>query len=324
MAPPSPPASTATAHHWLHPASWLKVIPPVAALSVAGPAVLLVAAYVAWHSWGAGRLDRAMYSLELEQLQVTPQPAWITADVRQEVFQGARLDRVSSLDPQAAATVAHAFRMHPWVRRTLRVTRLAGGRVQVDLEYRRPLALVHQPSVGPGGDAPGRGADTQGSDVAGAGGTAPRAAALGLAVDHDGVVLPSQDFQGLDANPYFWVYAYGAQPVGLYVGSQFGDARVLDALDLCRLLEPHRQTLQLRAVYVYPDPRSSLRDRWLLELETHLGGKIVWGSPPGRELPSEMNVEQKLAELLSGTADGVGGPLQRRDLSSPVSRGASR
>lgn len=312
MAPTSPPSPTANVQHWLHPASWLRVIPPVAALSVVGPAVLLVAAYIAWHSWGARRLDRAMYSLQLEQMQVTPQPAWITADVRQEVFQGARLDRVSSLDPQAAATVAHAFRMHPWVRRTLRVTRLAGGRVQVDLEYRRPLALVHQPGVGSDDQAAGRVGDGS------------RPAALGLAVDHDGVVLPSQDFQGLDANPYFWVYAYGAQPVGLFVGSQFGDARVLDALDLCRLLEPHRKTLQLRAVYVYPDPRSSLRDRWLLELETHLGGKVVWGSPPGRELPSELTAEQKLAELLMGAGDGSGGPLQRRDLSSPVSRGASR
>jgi hypothetical protein len=324
MPPPSPPASAAQVQHWLHPASWLKAIPPVAALSVVGPAVLMVAAYVAWHSWGARRLDRAMYSLQLEQLQVTPQPAWITADVPQEVFQGARLDRVSSLDPQAAATVAHAFRMHPWVRRTLRVTRLAGGRVQVDLEYRRPLALVHQPSGGPAADSSVRTEAGQALGGGSLGSEGARPAALGLAVDHDGVVLPSQDFQGLDSNPYFWVYAYGAQPVGLYVGSQFGDARVLDALDLCRLLEPHRQTLQLRAVYVYPDPRSSLRDRWLLELETHLGGKIVWGSPPGRELPSEMNAQQKLTELLRGTSEGGAGPLQRRDLSSPVVQGASR
>ena len=56
---------------------------------------LVVLGYFGWFYYGADHLDRALYSLKLENLTVTPQPAWIKSNVADEVFSHGRLDRIS-------------------------------------------------------------------------------------------------------------------------------------------------------------------------------------------------------------------------------------
>ncbi|MCA9194625.1 MAG: hypothetical protein KDB03_22795, partial [Planctomycetales bacterium] len=103
---------------------------------------LTVLGYLAWFLWGAQHIDIALYSLKREHLIVTPQPNWISSDVVQEVFENGRLSSISLLAPDSNATIAHAFQAHPWIRRATRVSKRPGAKVEVDLVYRKPLAMV--------------------------------------------------------------------------------------------------------------------------------------------------------------------------------------
>ncbi|RMF39427.1 MAG: hypothetical protein D6753_13785, partial [Planctomycetota bacterium] len=190
---------------------------------------LVVLGYVGWYFYGAEHLDRALYSLQKENLHVTAQPAWVGGDVVEEVFTQARLDRLSLLDPAATAAVAQAFEAHHWVKAAARVTKESGGVVHVDLIYRRPLAMVYfAPSPNDSGES---------------------SAAGFFPVDEDAIVLPTQDFDGSKVFEYFLIFADGARPSG-DVGMPFGDPRIADAVELCRLLEPERRSLGLREVWV--------------------------------------------------------------------------
>lgn len=283
----------------------LKHLPRTVVLSFVGPACLLILGYIGWCYYGAGKLDHTFYSLELPNLHVTPQPAWIPIDVAEEVYRGSTLDNVSLLNHQAAETIAHAFNMHPWVRRTSMVTKKAGAEVQVDVEYRKPVGMVWLDSSSP---LLQRGGITSSQTVST--GNDPK---YYLAVDDEGVLLPYPSGSKIQVQDFLIVFiSPNGASTQKNAGERFDDVRVLSASKLCALLEPIRQPLRLEGIYVYRDTKHGGASQSILEVVTQsLDGRIqrvIWGHAPGEELGNEPKADIKLTRLVdilrSGSAFG--------------------
>ncbi len=279
---------------WQRALESLARIPKIAFISVLGPFVLLVVGYLLWVNYGAKHLNTSLYGVLAENMIVTPQPAWIQSPVLTEVFQDSDLGRLSTLDRQMSSAVYNAFRKHPWIRKVFRVQKLAGAQVQVDVEYREPLAMVYceVPNEVDSQERPN--ATKLQKPVSTPIQKGDRTIAF-LPVDVDGVLLPTKDFTREQVPQFMLIYAQSAAPLGM-VGGEYGDARVKEALLLCRLLKDDREKMGIERVYVYPDPASEGPSRWTLEITTRTK-KIRWGHPPGLESPGEPGSPSKLRKL---------------------------
>lgn len=256
-----------------------QLIPRGAMLSVVGPLILAILGYFGWRYWGAERLDRALYSISSERLEVTPQPQWIPGNVKEEVLSSGALADVSLLDRQATSSIARAFDSHPWVQETVLVEKSAGGHVRVRLTYRKPLALVFcQPTT-----------ETDPNE--------PLKSKAGFyAVDENGMVLPSDGFMVQSEKDYFLVFTEGAKPPSI-AGAAFGDPKITQALTLCKLLEPFRKTWALRSIHVQVDSATTTAQPWILGIVTFNKQQIVWGHAPGLEASGEASIPKKIEKL---------------------------
>ena len=153
--------------------------------------------YALWRSVAHDVLHHDQYRLTLDQLTVTPPPPWLhTTDVREQVFREAGFaSNVWLHDPHLAEQVSKTFELHPWVAKVKKVS-VRGTKVDVDLEYRRPVCMVE---VGPG---------------------------LVQPVDVEGVILPRDDFTPAEARRYPRLAGATRMPVGL-VGEPWGDLHVV-------------------------------------------------------------------------------------------------
>jgi hypothetical protein len=243
--------------------------------------MLIVLGYFGWYYYGADHLDQALYSLRLENLSVTAQPEWIKTKVSDEVYRTNRLDRISLLDPRANASIAQAFETHNWVKSAIRVSKAVGGKVEVDLVYRRPLAMIYVEQTVP---------DASGS----------KTIAGYLPIDSEGTMLPTEsDFGSEDVLKYFVVYAQDARPAG-DVGMPYGDVRIMEALSLCEFLQKYRETYGLQVIEIHQDRLVSGPSPWSLKIFTRdKRREIVWGHAPRLENSSELPADEKLKRLLA-------------------------
>lgn len=257
-------------------ASVLQHVPGASLLFAIVP--LFVLGYLGWFYYGAEHLDKALYSLKQENLTVTQQPDWIQSNVVEDVFRNANLNNISLLSQNANAIVAQAFETNHWIKSTNRVTKATGGKVVVDVTYRRPVAMVwyepdpNMPAVDGVQRKPGF-----------------------FPVDDDGVVLPTTDFQNLDGNEisnYFVLWAAGARPAG-DAGMAFGDVRITEALQLCKFLYDDRQALGIKGISITQENRSSSSSPWIMVLHTIDDLSIIWGHAPSVQAPSEPSPKNK-------------------------------
>ncbi len=159
-----------------------------------------------WRGVGEEVLSSAPYWLTVEQVAVTPTPAWIHCDVRADVFRDASLDGpLSILESDLVERLADAFSLHPWVKKVVRIRKYHPAAVTVEVVYRRPACMV---LVKPNP-----------SD--------PKSIGL-LPVDDEGVLLPSGDFSPIEAARYPRLAGVDSVPQGP-VGTRWGDARVAGA-----------------------------------------------------------------------------------------------
>ncbi len=265
---------------------------------------LLVLGYLGWYYYGADHIDLALYSLRKENLNASRQPDWIQAKVVDEVFTKGALDQLSLLEPNATATIAQAFEAHNWVKSTTRVTKSSGGKVEVDLIYRKPAAMVYYAPQ----DRPDRQSQANGSTES-----------VGLQrgfypVDSEGIILPTEDFGRDDIWKYFQVFAEGARPAG-DIGMSFGDSRISEALSLCKYLQDVRDELQLQEIWVHRDPQSVGPSPWIMTVVSRDKHRILWGHAPDLEPVGEHKAEYKQARLSAWLASArMSGSPQQIDL----------
>ena len=266
-------------------------------------AVLVVAVFCGggWAVWRRveSHVERSPdYVVSIDRISITPPPEWIRSDVLREAFRTASSpDRpLSSLDDGLAQRVCTAFMLHPWVAKAT-VTKRAGGRVNVDLVYRRPVCMV---------------------EVANAGTVYPGSAVDLLPVDADGVWLPGEDLSQKQKQSYPCLAGIDHRPIQP-VGHPWGDARVIDGASIAAALFPVWQ--QLKLYRIQPAARTATPgDQGLVyELYTQVGTRrIVWGAASGSTAAGEPTAQEKVARLVQyaaahGSLD-AGPPLDVRTL----------
>lgn len=219
---------------------------------------------------------RDEYRLQTENIQITRPPRWVPGDLVEQVAEragfGAETSPLGSagnpslLDEGLAKRIAQAFRLHPWVAEVQRVQIQFPARVDVELKYRRPVAMVEVKQ-----------------------GLFP--------VDADGVLLPPADFSVAQARRYPLIRNVRSTPQGP-AGTNWGDVVVNAGARLAAVLTPHWKKFHLAAVRVPDRTRANTTiDDLVLELLTERGSRIIWGRVPGSKHPGELSTERKIGRL---------------------------
>lgn len=231
--------------------------------------------------------DSEKYQIRPHDVRVTERPNWIPFDLVDQVISRAKLpERLSLLEPGWTELLAQAFESHPWVERVERVRALGPQQVEVQLIYRKPVAMVEVRS-----------------------GLYP--------IDAQGVLLPPGDFSIRETHSYCLIRNIRTTPQGP-AGSTWGDPVVRAAAQLSAALcdqssdptQSYWQRLNLTAIYA-PRPSDPMpqADELFFDLETSRGSRIKWGRAPGVDHPGELSTSQKLGRLeryLAQVDDGSG------------------
>jgi hypothetical protein len=231
-------------------------------------AVLLAVGLIGALVWSrfapqVGSADDAV--LHPDRIELRGKAPWVRADIRAEALRNSSLDHGLPLtDPELPNRLARAFDMHPWVRRVVRVELRHPAAATVEVQCREPAAMV---SV--------------------AGGL--------LAVDAEGVVLPSADFTPEAAASYPRLAGIESSPQGPE-GAVWGDPAVEEGAALAHVIQPEWRALGLsecRAGMV--DAGDVERRVW--EFVGGDGTLYVFGAAPGREEGGEATAAVKVARL---------------------------
>ncbi len=222
--------------------------------------------YVLWQSVAHDVLRHESYRLTLEQIHVTPQPPWIRADVRAEVFrEGGFENNVYLHDANLAEQISKTFALHPWVARVDRVS-LRGASVSIDLAYRKPVCMVEVP-----------------------GGVFP--------VDVEGVLLPRDDFTPAEARTYPRLGGITTIPAGL-VGMPWGDLHVVGGAEIAAALFDYWELLKLEQIAVVATGTPEILFELIPRAASSRGkDRIIWGHAPSTREANEPDTEQKVARL---------------------------
>ncbi len=253
--------------------------------------VLVIAALVGvatftWHSVSGRVLSSDDYIVAAENLEITQLPPWIRSEITRQAFEllTASGGRLSIMDDDVTERVAQAFSLHPWVQRVVGVSKHHPARIVVDLEYRRPVCMVML-------------------DM--------RDGTYGLyPVDVQGIRLPIADFTSVEISkyPYLDLVGIDTSPVG-GVGEHWGDERVAGAAEIAGAFGADWQKLNLKLIEPKTPQRSAYHNVYAYVLFTRGGTEILWGRPPGSELPSEPPAADKIVWLkelaeVQGSLDG--------------------
>lgn len=210
---------------------------------------------------------RPEYQLRAEDIHVTEIPQWVPQDLVVETAAKVGLKPTRSvLDEQLTVDVANALRAHPWVEKVVKVEKSVPARLNIELVYRRPVAMVEIPS-----------------------GLLP--------VDANGVLLPPGSFTAEDAQRYPLITRPKTSPQSA-VGKPWGDSQVAAAAKLAAVLLPHWKDFRLTAIEIPPgiDLRAP-QEELVFQLQTQGGSRIVWGRAPGVIYPLELSADQKIGRL---------------------------
>jgi hypothetical protein len=226
------------------------------------------------------------YLAAMEDLEITPPPAWIHTDIKSEVIRDAGLPKsISILDEHAPQLLSEAFGLNAWVARVAGVHTSYPAHIRVDLIYRQPVAMVEVP-----------------------GGLLP--------VDVQSVLLPTDGFSAAEAQSYPRIAGISTSPRGL-IGTPWGDTSVEQGAKLAALLQAAWPTLGLHHIQLAPLAGDTNPAEMGWQLVTRRGSAFLWGSTPDAEGSDEAKSPDKLARLqkLIGeyeTLDSV--PQNQRDL----------
>lgn len=264
--------------------------------------IVLAFAGFAYSLWQREQVQVAAhrdYQIEPTDVDITPLPQWIRADLTAEALASLGRDaRLSILDEKLSETVYNAFTAHPWVAKVERVAKKHPARLQVDLEYRRPVCMVEVP---------------RGAAVSGA---APVAFDL-LPVDVKGVLLPERDFSSQDKERYPRLGNIASAPLG-GPGVRWGDARVTGGAEVAAALVEAWNELSLARIVPSPTSQGPSSEEYSYEIFTTGGTQIIWGYSPNSRVAGEVAAVDKVDRLRQlhrqrGTLEGPQGP-QRIDL----------
>ncbi|MAG92396.1 MAG: hypothetical protein CMJ48_01410 [Planctomycetaceae bacterium] len=229
--------------------------------------------------------DRPEYRLKAMDIVVSDLPLWVPQDLVERAVRSAGLaGELSVMDANVVEEVAEAFRLQPWVARVDAVVKSVPARIEVELTFRRPVAMVQVEN-----------------------GMYP--------VDGEGILLPPTDFSVADTQQFPLIMNVRSTPQGP-AGTNWGDAAVLGAASLAEQLSSEWNDLRLDAIWVTPHSNENANiDDLTFELISPGGSHILWGRFPDTKHPGELTVEQKIGRLRKvlserGSFDSPNGPYE--------------
>ncbi|MCC6492236.1 MAG: hypothetical protein IT424_04365 [Pirellulales bacterium] len=232
-------------------------------------AILALGLRLLWRRVAPLVAGRDRYLVPASAIGISPPPPWLVADVLEQVIHKSSLDRrLSILDPGFVDEIEQAFSLHPWVARVKRIEKKVPPGVFVELEYRRPVAVIDAPR-----------ADTREL----------------LPVDVTGVHLPAEDVPLIRRQYLPRIMNIAGRPP---VGRRWEDGRVAGGVELAAALGESWESLHL--VEIIPSARPEVRgDRqyFVYEIVTRGGTRIIWGAAPRDQAPGEAAFAVKLQRL---------------------------
>jgi len=223
--------------------------------------------YWGWEEVHGDVLTSPAYQLSADDIVVTSRPAWMSFDIREKVFYDASLQQnLSIMDRNLNERIAAAFALHPWVAKVNGVRKSYSAGVVVDLEYRRPVCMVH----------------TCGKFIP---------------VDVEGYALPAWDIPRSEIGRYPRVECPDLSTPRGPSGDKWGDPRVLGAARIADALGDRWKKYRLRLIEPIASTRDGVNGGTEYLLRTHSHSKVVWGRAPGMEVAGEPSTEAKLAYL---------------------------
>jgi hypothetical protein len=245
---------------------------------------------IAWQHFGPEIARRPQFLITADGIHISPPPPWVHSDIRAEVLRDSGLiGNLSVLEdgPALQQRARDAFAFHPWVKSVKRIVIGLPASLEVELEYRRPVAAVEA---------------TDGDAV------------TFLPVDASGVRLPEGDFNDVERRYLPRISGVTGRPVA---GKTWGDPRVVDAAMLAAGLSDIWN--ELRLVEIVPSPQMQVRGEsryFTFDIVTSGGTRVVWGAARGQErdaAESPFDIKRKrLLDYASqqGHLDSVDGPAE--------------
>lgn len=234
---------------------------------------LTVGGRIVWESNETALVNQPRFQLEAENLYVTQQPNWVKTNVAQSAYRTGDLGGKSLLDQGLVEQVNNAFSVQTWVRNVIEVRKSPQG-VQVQLEYRRPIAMVEIQYEG-----------------------APRF----QPVDVDGVLLPGNEFSQKETWNYIKIAVPDPATQGLVHGTAWPDGRIQSGARLAECLQNVASELGIYRIQQVPTSEPGEEPLFELHLVNHdrfICRRVLWGRAPGGEVPGEASAGVKLEALL--------------------------
>ncbi len=241
--------------------------------------VVITAAFVllmiaGWNHYADKFASRAEFLLSPRDILINKQPAWIHSNVLTETVEKAKLpEQLDLRDRELTSKIATTFAYHPWIKKVNKVVKQYPAKVLVDVEYRRPVAVVEVIYLKDG---------VQKTGV--------------VPIDDEGTLLPDKDFSLAQALQYPRILIDRKKPRA-DVGRKWEDPRVAEAASIAVELLPYWNDLKLSRIVLKEDGGSHY------ELELADSTRIIWGSPPGKELPQEAMAKHKVQVILQRAAE---------------------
>ena len=187
--------------------------------------------------------QRTEYRLSAEFVRVPTAPPWVPADFVESVLRNSGLASASLLESGMAEKLAQAFAADSWVESVVRVELRFPSGANVDLVYRRPIAVIEV---------------AQGL----------------LPVDPNGVLLRTDYFINVAPEKkydYLRVDGIRSTPLG-GVGTAWDDPLVHASARLAEVLAEIAEQLELATIRP-----SREKNQVIFRLKTAAGAEIVWG-----------------------------------------------
>lgn len=211
--------------------------------------------------------SRAEYRIDTSKIQIKPaieRP--VPIDLIEQVRRQNELPHeLSLLDPKLCKTLGDAFANHPWVARVISVRQSFPAEVVVELEFRKPVAMVQVK----GGRIP---------------------------IDAFGFVLPSEDFTVADVARFPTIRMAGGGNLSRE-GGRINQPGLIGAGRIAELLAPSWAHLELEAIELPRASAAAEASDLQIQLQSRSGSTIIWGRAPGTNHPGELTPAQKVARL---------------------------